>query len=53
MKYLYNGYTAYLTPIAKDKFFEIYTEEEIVFTRNGATNLIQNVQRRGKIFLRK
>jgi CubicO group peptidase (beta-lactamase class C family) len=53
MKYLYNGYTAYLTPITKDKFFEIYTEEEIVFTRNGATNLIQNVQRRGKIFLRK
>lgn len=53
MKYLYNGYTASLTPIGKDKFFEIFTEEEIVFVRNDKTNLLQSVQRRGKTFLKK
>jgi CubicO group peptidase (beta-lactamase class C family) len=53
MNYLHNGYNAFLHPISKDTFYEIFTGLEINFFRNSSTNQIEGVERRGRKFIRK
>jgi CubicO group peptidase (beta-lactamase class C family) len=50
MKYFENDYVAVLSPIAKDKFFEVFTEQEIVFQRESKSGKIVSVTRRGRTF---